>query len=70
MFTNLTYSLDEIKERTEEHRRNKNKPDFNKYLRFSCESEILLWTHIQKSIDKKNILFIGKNEQIFFLKRR
>lgn len=63
------YLLDNIKKKIIKHKNNKNKPQFNKYLRFRYESEILLWTHIQKCIEKKDLLLINKNN-LFYIKRK
>jgi|TARA_Y200000002_G_scaffold258501_1_gene214363 hypothetical protein len=63
------YLLDNIKKKIIEHKNNKNKPKFNKYLRFEFESEILLWTHIEKCIEKKDLLLINKNN-LFYIKRK
>lgn len=60
------YLLDEMKERIIEHE-GKKKP-FNEYLRFGGESEILLWTHINKYIDRNDLLLI-KNNGLFRIKK-
>ena len=61
------YLLDEIKERIIKHKNNKNKPNYNKYLRFECESEILLWIHLKKHIHSKNLLLM-ENKNLFYIK--
>tara|TARA_X000000950_G_C13886196_1_gene648968 strand:+ start:122 stop:346 length:225 start_codon:yes stop_codon:yes gene_type:complete len=63
------YLLDNIKKRIIDYKKSKNKQAFNKYLRFACESEILLWTHINKVIDKTDLLLIKKTNK-FHIKRR
>lgn len=63
------YLLDNIKERIIKHKNKTNKPDHNKYLRFGCESEILLWTHIKKIIDKTDLLLMEKNN-LFYINRK
>lgn len=64
------YLLDNIKKKIIKHKNNKNKPQFNKYLRFRYESEILLWTHIEKCIEKKDLLLINKKNNLFYIKRK
>jgi len=54
------YLLDEIKERIKTHKNKKNKPEFNKYLRFGGESEILLWTHINKVLNTDAFILNNK----------
>lgn len=63
------YLLDKIKERIKNHKNNKNKVSFNKYLRFGGESEILLWTHINKNLDKTQYL-IKNNDNLFHINRK
>lgn len=64
------YLLDEMKERIKGHKKKiknkKNNPHSQK-LRFGGESEILLWTHINKVLNKEDFLIKNK---IFSIKKR
>jgi hypothetical protein len=48
------YLLPEIKNKMELHKNDMNKPKFNDKLRFPCQSEYLLWLHVNKVLDKNS----------------
>jgi len=54
------YEVPLIKQRIQQHKNRPNKPPHNKNLRCSCQSELLLWTHIEKNL-QKNDYFIEKH---------
>ena len=62
------YLLDDIKKRIVNHKNNHRKPDFTKEIRFGCESEILLWTHINLCLNKIDYILINRNK-LFSIKR-
>ena len=62
------YLLDDIKKRIVNHKKNNKKPDFNKEIRFSCESEILLGKHINICLKKIDYKLINRNK-LFHIKR-
>ena len=54
------YEIPFIKQKIQQHKNQPNNPPHNKYLRFSCQSEILFWTHIEKNL-QNNEYFIKKH---------
>ena len=44
------YEIPYIKQRIQQHKNQPHKPSFNEYLRFSCQSEVLMWIHVEKKL--------------------
>ena len=44
------YKIPYIKRRIQQHKNQPDKPSFNEFLRFSCQSEVLMWIHVEKNL--------------------
>ena len=44
------YKIPYIKQRIQQHKNQPYKPPHNKHLRFSCQSEVLMWIHVKKKL--------------------